>query len=797
MKIKKLLINLTLYSILVSKAYSQEVEFKASKMDIKNDGKIIFAYNAKTLIPEKKIEITSKNAKYDKEKNILVFTNDVTLNDKENNLIIMGEQIKYEKNKDIFYSIGKTEFYIEKKYKVISKNVFFDRGTQIIYGKENTKITDNKKNIFNLKNNFKFNIKSEILKSKNSVILDKNKNKYIFEDLFVNLKISEIVGKEIKVEFNKSYFGNENNDPILKGKSSYSSEEELKVYKAAFSTCNVINKNCRGWELNTDEFKHDKKKKIFEYKNSWLKLFDHKLLFIPYFNHPDPTVKRKSGFLAPSYNSSDSLGTSVKFPYFKILGIDKDITLSPRYYANKSFLLQNEYRQVLQNSRILSDVSFLIGDAGTKGHLFYKQSGKLNNITDFNVNLQNVKGDNYLKTHKLIETSSLITSDSVLLSNLDLDWNLENADLSTSFKIYEDLSRNYHDRYQYIFPDFNFSKNIMIPENYNGKFYFNTYGYNKHYNTNIAETILISDFLFSSNDFVNEKGISTNFDILLKNANDYNKNPSSRNNNLNYNLFGILKIDTSYPLQKITKNYTNYLKPLVSLRYSPNGNSDLSSNDFMLNYNNVFYLDRIQSNSQVEGGESVSLGLEFDKNNNIGENILNFNIANVLKLDEDHNMPSKSKLNKKRSDVFGNLNFNFNENMTIGYSFSLDKDLKYSNQDQLNLNVGVNNFSNNISYFSEHNDLPDLETVKNVTQYSFDRENKLSFKLSKDLTNDYTQYYNFIYSHETDCISLNLNYNKSFYRDGSLEPSKSLSFLIKIIPFTEIGVPNLGSLVGN
>ena len=35
------------------------------------------------------------------------------------------------------------------------------------------------------------------------------------------MKINEIVGKEIKVEFEKSYFGNENNEPTLKGRSSY------------------------------------------------------------------------------------------------------------------------------------------------------------------------------------------------------------------------------------------------------------------------------------------------------------------------------------------------------------------------------------------------------------------------------------------------------------------------------------------------------------------------------------------------------------------------------------------------
>ena len=73
----------------------------------------------------------------------------------------------------------------------------------------------------------------------------------------------------------------------------------------------------------------------------------------------------------------------------------------------------------------------------------------------------------------------------------------------------------------------------------------------------------------------------------------------------------------------------------------------------------------------------------------------------------------------------------------------------------------------------------------------------LSFEISKDLDENFTQYYDLIYSYETDCISFNFKYNKSFYQDGNLEPNKSLSFLIKIIPFTELGVQNIESIVGN
>ena len=121
--------------------------------------------------------------------------------------------------------------------------------------------------------------------------------------------------------------------------------------------------------------------------------------------------------------------------------------------------------------------------------------------------------------------------------------------------------------------------------------------------------------------------------------------------------------------------------------------------------------------------------------------------------------------------------------------------MKYSNLDQFSLILIIIIFILTF-HIIEHNDLPDVESIKNTSKFEFNEENKLTFEISKDLNENFTQYYDLIYTHETDCISFNLSFNKSFYNDGSLEPSKSLSFLLKIIPFTEIGVPNLGNLVG-
>ena len=189
--------------------------------------------------------------------------------------------------------------------------------------------------------------------------------------------------------------------------------------------------------------------------------------------------------------------------------------------------------------------------------------------------------------------------------------------------------------------------------------------------------------------------------------------------------------------------------------------------------------------------------MEFSKDDNYSSESIDFKIANVLKLKENNNLPIKSKLNETRSDIFGNLNYNINDKTNVGYFFSYDRDLEYSNMEELNIKFGLNNFITNFSYYSEDNDIGNKENFKNTSKFIIDDENKISFEITKDLKEDFTQYYDLIYTYQTDCLAIDFNYNKSFYRDGNLKPNNSLSFLIKIIPFTELGVQNISSFNKN
>jgi LPS-assembly protein len=85
------------------------------------------------------------------------------------------------------------------------------------------------------------------------------------------------------------------------------------------------------------------------FEDARLEFFGQPIAFLPYFSTPDPSVKRKSGFLIPSYSQTTRYGVSVEVPYYFALAPDYDLTLTPRYTTRQGLLMQGEFRQRLIN----------------------------------------------------------------------------------------------------------------------------------------------------------------------------------------------------------------------------------------------------------------------------------------------------------------------------------------------------------------------------------------------------------------------------------------------------------------
>ena len=786
MKIKLILVLFFQFIFSNTILYSDEVEIISDNIQILENGKIIKSTQTNAKIKKKGLYIEGDYSTYNKETEIIELQNNVLFYDRIKNITVKTEKAIYNQKLDVLETIGITNIKIEKKYDIKSSNMFYDRKSQVIYSSRETTITDIDGNIYNLENYFKLELKNEILTSKKTNIVDADNNIYIFDNAKVNLVSKEIIGKELIIEFVDDYFGIPENDPILKGKSAISNQKETKIYKTVFSTCNTNNKNCPGWEIETEEFTHDKINKVFNYKNSWLKIFDKEIFYFPFFSHPDSSVKRKSGFLVPYYGSSNNFGSWINIPYFKTFGSDKDMTFNPRIYVDDKFIMQTEYRQSFRKSNLISDISYNNDGKNSNSHFFAKISGLTNTNSNYEFTYQSVTNDNYLKIHNLSNSSALIKDESVLTTKLSYKNAIDkNTNFNTDFIIYEDLSKSNNDRFQYILPNFKFSKNLEIDESYNGNFQFKSSGFQKNYDTNKYETLLINDFRFNSNDYINEKGIVTDYNFLIKNFNSYTENSDAYQEKEDYEVFGTFLIKSSLPLKKISERSLDYLKPIVSFRYSPNNTKNIANKGNRLSYNNIFSLNRIGTDEIVEGGKSVAMGLEYEKRNINNKKILGISLANSISDRKNENLPIKSNLNEKRTDLVGNFTLYPNKNINFDYSFSYDNNLKNSNYDSVSANIDYGILTSNFNFLSTGGVIGNDEIISNTSTIKFDNENNLKFKISKDLNKDFTEYYDLIYEYKTDCLITSIEYNKKFYSDGNLQPEKNLFFSIKFIPFAE------------
>ena len=349
---KFLLIFLFYQNILSAEIFTIE----SAEIEILDKGNITKATNGVKIISNDGIEINGRDLIYNKEKSVLKIIGNVILNDKKNNIVTKGEEYIYFKNEEKIISIGKTKSHIKNTYYLEGDDLIYERKLSEIYSDKKTKIEDSQNNIF-FAEKFKLNFVTNMLKAKNLSLFDNKKNQYYLNFALVNLKDNKFLGSDIVIDFEDSLFGNNKNDPRLKGNSLISEENNTTIYKGSFTTCNQENNKCPPWSIHAEEVVHKKNEKKIEYKNAWLKIYDKPVLYFPYFFHPDPTVKRQSGFLMPSFQTSNNSGTSVQIPYYKVISDRKDLTFLPRLFFNDEILLQTEYRQANKDSDLTLDFS--------------------------------------------------------------------------------------------------------------------------------------------------------------------------------------------------------------------------------------------------------------------------------------------------------------------------------------------------------------------------------------------------------------------------------------------------------
>jgi LPS-assembly protein len=762
MKNKYFLYLLFLYIIFfnINIAAANEFEFNVSEIIISNNGNIIEAKKGTATSLINGINIKADVFFYNKNASTLTASGDIKITSIENDFLIK------------------------------TQNIIYDTYKKEISSQDNTLIDDKRGNMAEAQAFF-LNLNDDVIKLSKMKMTDSQKNIINLDTAYINLNTRALIGKDVSIDLNNKTFGKEN-EPRLKGASLESDLQTSILTKGVFTTCKK-NDDCPPWQIQASKIKHDKQKKTIHYDNAWLKIYDKPVFYFPKFFHPDPSVKRQSGFLMPRFTDSSALGTSLNLPYFNVISDNKDLTFTPRVYFDNKILAQTEYRTIDADTKNNLDFSFLSNPDGTYQNHFFSKSKKELNLDGFQdselyLNIQTTSDDTFLKTYKL--ESPLINNTSSLQSLFGLNLYKEDFSFNTELQVYENLNAQKTDRYEYILPSYTLSKDLGYALNTNGTTTFLSTGHVKNYNTNILESSNINNLLYDSNYEHSKNGLQKNYKILLKNTNNKGKNSPTFKEKRDHTIGSIFQYNISYPLVKSGTEYNNFLTPITAINFSPNKSKNNRGLDTRIDTTNIFALNRSGDAHSVEGGISMVYGLEYFKANMNNQNILEAKIASQIRLEEDKNLPTNSSIGQKTSNIVGNFAINPLGHISLNYDYSIDENLRDTNYQSLSSTLKVNNFITTFEYLNENKSTKN-SFLNNKTTYNIDDNISIGFNTRSNKETSLTEYYNLIYQYKNDCLIAAVEYNKDYYSDRTLKASESIFFKLTIIPFGETSSPNL------
>jgi len=771
----------------------------------KNDERILTKKNSKATYGDGQV-IYANSFEYDKVTNVLKASGNVKMEDAVEDYTIFAEEATYFKNDERIFTKGKTKSLVHSKYEIQSKNIKFLINENILSSKEKTIVKDNKLNVYNL-DEFKYLINKEELRGNNVIAVSNfglpKSDKIYFSNAVIDLKNQNFLAKDTKIRIHKDIFDNSDNDPRLEGVSSKKNGNVTIVNKGVFTSCKE-NENCPPWSIKAEEIKHDKDEKKISYKNAFLNIYDIPVLYFPKFFHPDPTVKRQSGFLAPKLSSSDIFGRSITTPYFYSFKESSDFTFTPTLFNKDIKMLQTEYRKIGRNYDLITDFGYtnnykssLDNKKKDINHIFGKfnldlemenfQSSKLL------VNVEKVSNDTYLKVFdKYISTEVLRPNNfDILNSELKISLDHNNYNLISGFEIFEDLQITESDRYQYILPYYKYNK-ILSKNFMNGSVNMRSSGTNELKNTNNLRTRIINDTSYRGFDFISDLGVKNNFNINLKNLNSSGKNDTEYTSSPQIDLMSSVEFISKLPLIKKTNFSENYITPKISFRFNPSDMKNHSTDTRQINVNNIFADNRLGINDSLESGRSLTLGIDYKKEKLDDINkYFEFSLATAIRDKEENNIPKKSTLNRKNSNLFGSMTSNLNKNLSLNYDFAIDNDLNTFDYNSVGAQVSINNFITEFNFIEENGEMGDANVIENSFAYTLNESNQLSFKTRRNRKINLTEYYNFVYEYKNDCLTAGITYNKTYYEDRDLKPSENLLFTVTIFPLTTYQTGNL------
>eukprot|EP01037_Dinobryon_pediforme_P001357 gene1357-1374_t len=221
--------------------------------------------------------------------------------------------------------------------------------------------------------------------------------------------------------------------------------------RAIYSTCNLCAQDPTRaplWDIRAREAIQDVENKRIEYRDAIVDIYGIPVFYTPYLAHPDPTQKRSSGLLVPSFGfGSKHLGTYAVIPYYVVLDDSSDVTVSPYITQQAGQAAFFDYRRRF-NSGVVKVNASLADERGTfGGHVFAKGQFVLNDVWRYGFDINRATSATYVRDYRIAPAAYFLSSSLYVEGFGRGSWS------KTNFSDYQSLtSVNYAGRLPFVLP---------------------------------------------------------------------------------------------------------------------------------------------------------------------------------------------------------------------------------------------------------------------------------------------------------------------------------------------------------
>lgn len=225
-----------------------------------------------------------------------------------------------------------------------------------------------------------------------------------------------------------------------RAKTIYRESGDLTRYKSvAYTSCRPGNQD---WVVHASELKMNKATGQGAAKNAWLEFKGTPVFYSPYVSFPIDD-RRISGFLAPSFGSTQRGGFRLETPYYWNIAPNFDATLRPRYLSNRGPLMGGEFRYLTEMTAGTTDLEFMPNDSLTNKSRYL---AAVKNTTQFSTHINSNFDLNYVSDKEYFSDlgSALSTStySSYLISQANLGYVNDGVSLTGHVDNYQSIDKS-------------------------------------------------------------------------------------------------------------------------------------------------------------------------------------------------------------------------------------------------------------------------------------------------------------------------------------------------------------------